>query len=100
MSGRFAYLSHQDTEWGDGWFLLWEFSFFVIVITVLLNIIFGIIIDTLGELRAIKTDTEDDMNNKCFVCSIDRYTMDRYQVSTGGFNFHVQNDHILEKVTG
>ena len=32
---------------------MYQFTYYVIVITVLLNVIFGIIIDTFGELRTL-----------------------------------------------
>eukprot|EP00299_Pterocystis_sp_00344_P020311 c9964_g1_i1.p1 GENE.c9964_g1_i1~~c9964_g1_i1.p1 ORF type:complete len:1731 (-),score=431.55 c9964_g1_i1:75-5267(-) len=81
----------KDTEWGNPPFIAFQFAYFAVVITILLNIIFGIIIDTFGELRQIKADTEDDIANKCFVCSIDRYTIDRY--TQGGFAAHILDDH-------
>jgi len=34
---------------------------------VLLNIVFGIIIDTFAELRVQKKQKEDDMANRCFM---------------------------------
>jgi hypothetical protein len=38
------------------------------VIVVLLNIFFGIIIDTFGKLRNLKVEREGELLNKCFVC--------------------------------
>jgi inositol 1,4,5-triphosphate receptor type 1 len=38
------------------------------VIVVLLNIFFGIIIDTFGKLRNLKVEREDELLNKCFIC--------------------------------
>jgi hypothetical protein len=35
---------------------------------VLLNIFFGIIIDTFGKLRNLKVEREDELLNKCFIC--------------------------------
>ena len=32
------------------------------------------------------------MNNRCFICNIDRYTFDRYG---GGFEKHIESDHSL-----
>lgn len=49
--------------------------FFVIITFTLLNIIFGIIIDTFAELRDAKKKIDEDINNKCFICSLDRYTV-------------------------
>jgi hypothetical protein len=55
--------------------IVFDLSFFLIVVIILLNIIFGIIIDTFAELRDNKRQMDDDMKNKCFICNIDRYTV-------------------------
>ena len=55
--------------------VVFDLSFFLIVVIILLNIIFGIIIDTFAELRDQKRSIDDDMKNRCFICNIDRYTV-------------------------
>jgi len=67
-----------------------QFTFWALVITILLNIIFGIIIDTFGELRADHAFKKNHMENTCFVCSIDRFTFD---TKGGGFERHIKEDH-------
>jgi len=67
-----------------------HFSFFVVVVVVLLNVVFGIIIDTFSELRGEKQAKKAHMENTCFICGIDRFTFD---TSGGGFNEHIHNDH-------
>lgn len=52
--------------------VIFDLSFFLIVIIMFLNIIFGIIIDTFAELREKKRFIDDDMKNTCFICNIDR----------------------------
>jgi hypothetical protein len=69
---------------------LFGVSFFLVVIIVLLNIIFGIIIDTFAQLRDLKNFIEEDMRTKCFICNIDRYTFDR---NSYGFEKHIKEDH-------
>ena len=49
-----------------------DLSFFLIIITLFFNIIFGIIIDTFAGLRDEKAQMEEDMRNICFICGIDR----------------------------
>ena len=57
----------------------------------LLNIIFGIIIiDTFASLRDEKEDFKFDMNNVCFICSIERNEFDRFG---NGFENHIETDH-------
>ena len=46
------------------------------MVTVLLNVIFGIIIDTFSELRSDSLRMLQDMQNTCFICRIDRFTLD------------------------
>ena len=61
------------------------------MITILLNIIFGIIIDTFAELRSQKTEMEEDIKNICFICNIDRQIFDKD--TEEGFEYHTENDH-------
>jgi hypothetical protein len=69
---------------------IFSLSFFLVVIIILLNIIFGIIIDTFAQLRDQKNFIEEDMRTKCFICNIDRYTFDR---NSYGFEQHIVEDH-------
>lgn len=63
----------------------------MLVKTILLNIIFGIIIDTFAELRDKKKKTDIDIKNVCFICNIDRGTFDRE--TEEGFEVHINYDH-------
>jgi len=71
--------------------IVYDSTFFFLVIVILLNIIFGIIIDTFGELRQDNKNILDDMENTCFICGINRYTFDRE--SKDGFETHARQDH-------
>eukprot|EP00026_Physarum_polycephalum_P000121 Phypoly_transcript_00121.p1 GENE.Phypoly_transcript_00121~~Phypoly_transcript_00121.p1 ORF type:complete len:2101 (+),score=228.03 Phypoly_transcript_00121:347-6649(+) len=85
----------SSMQWEDKdsrWRIIYEISFFFLVIVILLNIIFGIIIDTFGELRAQNKAIENDMENRCFICGIERYTFDR---QAEGFENHITKDHNL-----
>jgi len=72
--------------------LFFDLTFFIIINIVFLNIIFGIIIDTFAELRDEKKGIDDDMQNKCYICNIDRYTFDK---SGAGFEEHIAKHHYL-----
>lgn len=61
------------------------------LIIVLLNLVFGIILDKFAELRSEHKEKVDDMNNCCFICHIDRYTLDR--LSKHGFEHHCTREH-------
>jgi hypothetical protein len=52
--------------------MIYDASFFMIVITILLNIIFGVIIDSFAQLRGLKSKRDDDIKNICFICDIER----------------------------
>jgi len=52
--------------------VIYDLAFFVIVIIILLNIVFGIIIDTFADLREKKKEKERLLNSVCFIWGIDR----------------------------
>lgn len=63
------------------------------ITTIILNVVFGIIIDSFAQLREAAGFREEDMKNKCFMCNMDRYTLDRDTAE--GFDFHTDKDHNL-----
>jgi len=73
--------------------IIYDSSFFFIVIVILLNIIFGIIIDTFGELRNKTDSINEDIKNTCFICGVDRQEFDRH--STVGFDCHISKEHYI-----
>lgn len=56
----------------------------------MMNIIFGIVIDTFATLRNEKKSLAMDKDNICFICSLDR---DRFEKTPGGFDEHGHVDH-------
>lgn len=68
-----------------------DLSFFLLIVTILLNIIFGIIIDTFAQLRDEKKAREDDANFKCFMCDLDASVFDREMED--GFLIHQRVEH-------
>jgi hypothetical protein len=67
--------------------------FFLVVLIVLLNVVFGIIIDTFGNLRNKKIQRLIDTTEKCFVCGIDKQIFDRSSLQPNGFKIHITADH-------
>merc|ERR1712146_637133 len=55
------------------------------------NVVFGIIIDTFAAMRQHTLEKVADMRNRCFVCSLDRYLIDRN--SEIGFDAHIKTEH-------
>ena len=66
------------------------FSFYIIVNFVMLNIFFGIIVDTFKELRDDLQKREEDEKNTCFVCGYSRKDFEKEEKS---FDFHIQHEH-------
>jgi len=71
----------------------YDITFFLLVITILLNVIFGIIIDTFAQLREKADNIKFDRQNICFICGLSRQVLDRETIE--GFEFHNENDHAL-----
>jgi hypothetical protein len=67
--------------------------FFLVVLIVLLNVVFGIIIDTFGNLRNKKIQRLIDTTEKCFLCGIDKQIFDRASLEPNGFKTHITKDH-------
>lgn len=84
---------HAEIAWNPiGIRILFDLSFFVLISTIALNVIFGIIVDTFSELRDEKWQIEEDMTSNCFICSIKAYDFDKY---TKGFVHHIKNEHYM-----
>ena len=49
--------------------------FFFVVIIIVLNLIFGVIIDTFADLRTEKNNKEEIIKNTCFICGLERKVM-------------------------
>ena len=48
--------------------VIYDMVFFFIVIIIVLNLIFGVIIDTFADLRSEKQNKEEVIKNSCFIC--------------------------------
>ena len=72
-----------------------DMLYFLVVLIVLLNIIFGIIIDTFSDLRVSKLDRLKATTEKCFICDLDKLGFDRASPQPNGFKRHIKNDHYM-----
>ncbi|CAG9333740.1 unnamed protein product [Blepharisma stoltei] len=70
--------------------LLFDMLFFIIICILLLNIIFGIIIDTFAELRDQRQAELEDMYENCFICGKSKFTFEINKIS---FVEHIQTEH-------
>ena len=67
-------------------------TFHIIVKVILLNVLFGIIIDTFAQLRDEKARIDNDKVNVCFICNHPRMLFDKVE---GGMERHIAHDHNL-----
>lgn len=65
-----TYDSSNKTSYVLG--VIFDLSFYFIVIAIFLNLIFGMIVDAFGDLRDQKFDEEKDQLNSCVICSLER----------------------------
>ncbi|KAG8201575.1 hypothetical protein JTE90_011244 [Oedothorax gibbosus] len=70
--------------------VIYDLLFFFVVIIIVLNLIFGVIIDTFADLRSEKQNKEEILKNTCFICGLDRASFDNKTVS---FEEHIRCEH-------
>jgi hypothetical protein len=76
---------------GTRWII--DMLYFVIVIVLFLNLIFGIIIDTFSELRSQKQLRMEDTTNRCFICGITKHVFNKKSDGPNGFKTHIMHEH-------
>jgi len=78
LGGNLKEVTPSDTEYDqyNGRFG-YDLSFFVLISTVFMNILFGIIVDTFGQLRENSTRREQYFRNVSFIGCLDRALLDR-----------------------
>lgn len=72
--------------------VVYDLMFYFIVIVIVLNLIFGVIIDTFADLRSEKQQKEETLKNTCFICGLERAAFDNKSVS---FEEHIRGEHNL-----
>uniref|UniRef100_A0A8C8RMY9 Inositol 1,4,5-trisphosphate receptor n=1 Tax=Pelusios castaneus TaxID=367368 RepID=A0A8C8RMY9_9SAUR len=70
--------------------VIYDLLFFFIVIIIVLNLIFGVIIDTFADLRSEKQKKEEILKTTCFVCGLER---DKFDNKTVSFEEHIKYEH-------
>ncbi|KAK7067485.1 Inositol 1,4,5-trisphosphate receptor type 1, partial [Halocaridina rubra] len=70
--------------------VIYDMLFFFIVIIIVLNLIFGVIIDTFADLRSEKQNSEEILKNSCFICGLKRASFDNKAVN---FEDHIKREH-------
>lgn len=70
--------------------MAFDLLYYVIMIIILLNIIFGIIIDTFAQLRDERSQMAHDLSNTCFVCGSSRSEI---ELKGKGWSYHFMCEH-------
>ncbi|XP_039761003.1 inositol 1,4,5-trisphosphate receptor isoform X1 [Pararge aegeria] len=70
--------------------VVYDLVFYFVVIVIVLNLIFGVIIDTFADLRSEKQQKELILKNTCFICGLNRSAFDNKKVS---FEEHIKSEH-------
>ncbi|XP_048112717.1 inositol 1,4,5-trisphosphate receptor type 2-like isoform X2 [Alosa alosa] len=70
--------------------VIYDLLFFFIVIIIVLNLIFGVIIDTFADLRSEKQRKEEILKTTCFICGLER---DKFDNKTVSFEEHSSAEH-------
>uniref|UniRef100_A0A671RE91 Inositol 1,4,5-trisphosphate receptor n=1 Tax=Sinocyclocheilus anshuiensis TaxID=1608454 RepID=A0A671RE91_9TELE len=70
--------------------VVYDLLFFFIVIIIVLNLIFGVIIDTFADLRSEKQRKEEILKTTCFICGLER---DKFDNKTVSFEEHIKSEH-------
>uniref|UniRef100_A0A8C3VDG5 Inositol 1,4,5-trisphosphate receptor n=1 Tax=Catharus ustulatus TaxID=91951 RepID=A0A8C3VDG5_CATUS len=70
--------------------VVYDLLFYFIVIIIVLNLIFGVIIDTFADLRSEKQKKEEILKTTCFICGLER---DKFDNKTVSFEEHIKAEH-------
>uniref|UniRef100_A0A7N6BPH7 Inositol 1,4,5-trisphosphate receptor n=1 Tax=Anabas testudineus TaxID=64144 RepID=A0A7N6BPH7_ANATE len=70
--------------------VIYDLLFFFMVIIIVLNLIFGVIIDTFADLRSEKQKKEEILKTTCFICGLER---DKFDNKTVTFEEHIKVEH-------
>ena len=77
---------YTDTQAGR---IVLDLLFWILIVTIMMNLVLGIIVDTFSQLREEEAHRNDEMTSKCFICSLPAYRFEK----AGGFKKHIAHDH-------
>lgn len=79
--------TRNDTYWMR---YVFDLSFFFIVTILLLNLIFGIIIDAFADMRDARNAIDNDVKGRCFICGLNRF---EFETKNKSWFDHVEKEH-------
>jgi len=74
-----------------------DVSWFILINTILLQIVFGIIVDTFANIREDRNEKIQDQLSNCFICGLPASTLN---FNGNGFRHHTKNEHNMFVVDG
>ena len=69
---------------------IFDIFFFLLINVILLNLVFGILINTFSAIRDKIFEDRKDQTSKCFICDFDKVTIDK---KGSGFQYHILREH-------
>lgn len=75
----------------DNYRTIYDVLYRIVIPIVMLSLVKGIIVDTFSNLREQEQKTLEDMENKCYICGIERQEFDKIRTRT--FKEHIEIDH-------
>ena len=72
--------------------IIYDISYFLICIIIMIDLVFGIILGTFSDMREKERKHYNDKINNCFICHITRETVEKRKED---FNFHRDKKHYL-----
>ena len=85
----------DDNDDSDGLYFIryfFDFMFFMIINIILMNIFFGIIIDSFADKRSHEAEIEEEVHGQCFICGIPK---SRFEIENVPWKEHVYQEHNL-----
>ena len=76
---------------------LYDFAFYMVISIVLMNIFFGIIIDSFADKRAKEADIEAEVQGQCFICGI---SQSKFEIENVPWKEHIFTQHNLHAYYG
>ena len=71
-----------------------DISYTIIMVSIVWQMVSGIILNTFDGLRGEREELENDMETTCFICGLDREVIEKYYLGKEGFEKHLQ-DHSI-----
>ena len=72
--------------------IFYDVTFFLLIVIIMIDLVFGVIIDGFMELSTAEEMHREDRENHCFICNVERKTMEKNRKN---FDEHREGKHNL-----